>query len=578
MAAAQGLTGTLIGTVKDAQGGVLAGAVVRISSPALIGGPQTLKTDANGELRFPALSPGLYVLDIEMPGFEPLHIPDIPVGAGATIERTPVLKVAGFAESVVVERAGSRIDARDPGFGTRFGVEDLDAIPMRRFSSYDPVKTAPGISPTSPAGGNVLVSAFGSGVDQNQFLLDGTNVTAPTNGTARVDPGIDFIQELQIQSVGASVEYGNVQGAVVNVITKSGSNRFLYDASYYTQTAALTSQPVRLPILNTDRESSYEREKYRDFTTSLGGPVMRDRLWFFSGYQRLRDSDSQPGTDPELPRKYEQDKIFAKLTWRLAPGWRLVQSFHDEFWSNPETPSPTKPLDATQRVEASVPALNLGHLTHTGPANTVWDVRVGWFRFTQDISPTSGNKTIQNRIDVPGNIWSGGPQQIGTARHLRTMVKATLSHHRAAWFGADHEWRVGVQVDRGEHRAVAVIPSGVRSIYTNSVLSQTHAAGARQFGRPVRHGRRVRERRHPTRGPGHDQSRAAVRPQPRHHSGRARIRRPRAGDRTHQRRRGDGGHLEHRVAARGCGHQARHHWPNDAAGQCRQIQPGRVDR
>ena len=69
MAAAQGLTGALIGTVKDAQGGVLSGAVVRISSPALIGGPQTLTTNDNGELRFPALPPGLYVLDIEMQGF-----------------------------------------------------------------------------------------------------------------------------------------------------------------------------------------------------------------------------------------------------------------------------------------------------------------------------------------------------------------------------------------------------------------------------------------------------------------------------------------------------------------------------
>ena len=107
-----------------------------------------------------------------------------------------------------------------PGFATRFGAEDLDAIPARRFSSYDMVKTAPGISPTSPAGGNILVSALGSGVDQNQFLIDGINVTATGNGVARADPGIDFIQELQIQSVGASVEYGNVQGAVVNVITK----------------------------------------------------------------------------------------------------------------------------------------------------------------------------------------------------------------------------------------------------------------------------------------------------------------------------------------------------------------------
>ena len=470
---AQGLTGALIGTVRDEQGGVLAGAQVSVSSPALIGGLETLTTTANGQLRFPVLPPGTYVLDVKLQGFAAHHEEDIRIGAGATIERSVELKLASIAGSVVVDGSGSRIDARNPGFWTRFGAEDLDAIPMRRFSSYDPVKTAPGLSPTSPAGANVLVSAFGSGVDQNQFLLDGTNVGAPTNGTARVDPGIDFTQELQIQSVGASVEYGNVQGAVVNVITRSGSNRFQYDASYYAQFAALTSQPVRSEYDRARQlDSGYERDRYHDFTTTLGGPVMRDRLWFFSGYQRLRDSDSQPGTDPDLPRNYEQDKIFAKLTWRLAPAWQLVQSFHDELWSSPETPSPIKPLLATQLVDASVPAVNLGHLMHTASANTVWDVRVGWFRFTQDISPASGDPSIANRIDQPGPFWSGGPQLIGAAQHLRTTVKATLSHHRAGWLGADHEWRIGVEVDRGEHRAASVLPTVASFVYTGGVLTQ----------------------------------------------------------------------------------------------------------
>ncbi len=233
-------------------------------------------------------------------------------------------------------------------------------------------------------------------------------------------------------------------------------------------------------------ETGYERNRYRDFSTTLGGPVVRDRLWFFSGYQHLRDYDSQPGTDPHLPRKYEQDKIFAKLTWRLAPAWQLIQSFHDEFWSNPETPSATKPLDATQRLDASVPAMNLGHLTHTASDNTVWDVRVGRFQFTQDTSPTSGDPTIPNRVDQPENIWSGGPQQIGQVRQFRTTVKGTLSHYRAGWFGADHEWRMGGQVDRGEHRAVAVLPTGASSVYTNGVLSQrTQQQPANSGGRFV---------------------------------------------------------------------------------------------
>jgi hypothetical protein len=83
-------------------------------------------------------------------------------------------------------------------------------------------------------------------------------------------------------------------------------------------------------------KSGYERARYRDFTTNLGGPIVRDRLWFFTGYQHLRDYDSQPGTDPAFPRTYEKDKIFAKLTWKLTPGLQLLQSFHHGFWVKPE--------------------------------------------------------------------------------------------------------------------------------------------------------------------------------------------------------------------------------------------------
>src|SRR5262249_4448724 len=159
-----------------------------------------------------------------------------------------------------------------------------------------------------------------------QYLIDGTNTTCPCNGVARSELGVDFIQELQVQSAGASAEFGNLQGAVINLITRQGSARFQFDTSYYGQAAGLTSQPVRLAVDPANPESAqtgYERVRYRDFTANLGGPVARDRLWFFTGYQYLRDYDSQPGTDPAFPRTYEQDKIFGKLTWKLTPRMQL---------------------------------------------------------------------------------------------------------------------------------------------------------------------------------------------------------------------------------------------------------------
>src|SRR4029079_19576737 len=126
-----------------------------------------------------------------------------------------------------------------------------------------------------------------------------------------------------------------------------------------------------------------QRIKYPAATTDLGGPVVHERLWFFTGYQYLRDYDSQPGTDPAMPRTYEQNKIVAKLSWNLAPGWQLVQSVHDEHWVNPEQPTISRPIETTLRAHATVPAITFGQLTRTASANTLWDVRVGRFVYSQ---------------------------------------------------------------------------------------------------------------------------------------------------------------------------------------------------
>ena len=239
------------------------------------------------------------------------------------------------------------------------------------------------------------ISAFGSGTNENQFLIDGTNFTCPCSGVARAEPGVDFIQEVHVQSVGASAEYGNMQGAVINVVTRQGGERLLFDSSYYAQTQALTSRAATLPYLGASGSSSgYERTRYRDLTANLGGPVARDRLWFFAGYQYLRDHDSQPGTDPARPRRYEQNKAFAKLTWRLTPSLRLEQSLHYELGFNPERPTIVTPFEAIPRRHVSVPAITFGHLTQTLSARTVWDVRVGRFVYTQDDESPERDPTL----------------------------------------------------------------------------------------------------------------------------------------------------------------------------------------
>ena len=207
-----------------------------------------------------------------------------------------------------------------------------------------------------------------------------------------------------------------MQGGVISVVTKQGSERFVYDASYYGQAAALTSQPVTLSYLGSeDQQSGYGRARYQDFTTRLGGPAVRDRLWFFGGYQRLRDHDSQPGTDPELPRAYEMQKVFAKLTWRLAPGWQLVQSFHDEIGFDPEATDDRHSV----RGDGTDAHLGAGDDLRQSDPHDVGQYPVGCSRRpvrlrTRDNEPSTGSLTTPSRFDRVTGVTTGAPPHIGS--------------------------------------------------------------------------------------------------------------------------------------------------------------------
>jgi len=463
---AQGLTGALVGLVKDSQGGVLSGAVVRIASPALIGGELRTVSSAEGVWRFPVLPPGVYVLSVELPPrFNPSREEGILIGAGATLERTVVLGLAGVIETT----SASASVARGSGLESRFRSDVLQTIPTRRFSMFDSIRSAIGVSPTSPASGTVnTVSIFGSGVNENTFLIDGTNFTCPCQGVSRAEPIVDVIEEVHVQSMGASVEYGNLQGGVINVVTRQGSARFTSSTSYYGQAAALTAQPIELPVTRgTVTSSGYERVRYRDFTTNLGGPVVRDRLWFFGAYQHLRDYDSQPGADPAFPRTYEQDKFFGKLNWRLTPSLQLMNSFHLENWVNPTTATLAAPYETTVRMNASVPNMTFAQITHVLSDRTVWEARAGWFLQDQHNDPSSGSRTTPFVRDQITGVSSGNAATIGGPRFERLSAKAVAHRYQPHWSGGDHEFRAGTQLEVGRHQSIAVFPGGVQYVTNN---------------------------------------------------------------------------------------------------------------
>ncbi len=434
-------------------------------------GEERTSSDAKGGWRFGLLPPGKYTLTVELAPSFAAYRRDVQVGAGETLNIGIELRLAGVTESLTVE-GNPGINTRSTGLETRFGPDYIRTVPSRRFSMFDLVRSVPGVSPSSPTSGTVNgVSMFGSGVNENAFLIDGTNFTCPCQGVSRAEPILDVIQELHVQAMGASVEYGNIQGGVFNVVTKQGGARLTSETSYFTQPSSLTAQPIQLSTGN-QPASGYERERYRDLTTSLGGPLKQERVWFFGAYQYLRDYDSFAGSNPAFPRRYEQDKIFGKLTSQLTPSMQLMNSYHEEFWVNPTPPTVATPFVATQRLSASVPSMTLANFTHVLSNRTMWEARAGRFLFHQDWDPSSGDWTTPFRRDRATGISSGNAPFVGFLKLDRFTAKAVLTRYQSDWLGADHDFRVGGQFERGEHRKSQAFIGGAQYVDNNGAPFQ----------------------------------------------------------------------------------------------------------
>ena len=245
------ITGTILGTVSDDQGLVLPGATVSVASEQLPGGPRMAVTNASGQYRFPNLPPGDYTLTVELPGFGTYIEEGMQVLVGGTVERTVSLGLATVAETVTVTGETPVVDTRKSGVSTNYSSEYMENTPMRRFSFFDFTKSAPGMSATNPTSGtSSRVSAFGSGVDENKYLMDGVDFTAPVSGAAwpwpddRPDRGNG---NRFPRRVGGTREQR--QGAVFNVVTKQGTNDFTFtgDAAYFGMwDSSLTTQPIKL--------------------------------------------------------------------------------------------------------------------------------------------------------------------------------------------------------------------------------------------------------------------------------------------------------------------------------------------
>jgi hypothetical protein len=438
---AQRTTGDIRGVITDDSGAVLPGVTVTLRGPAVQGTPTTISNE-QGVYRFPNLAPGIYEIEVELAGFANKKQTGIQVSLGATQEVPVQMAVSTQQETITVVAEAPVVDSASTEITTNYNREWVENAPVRRFTFFDLINNSPGVAAATATSSRS--SSFGSATNENLYLLDGTDFTAPLSGAAWPWPNTDAIEEVQVLSLGANAEYGNVGGAVFNIVTRQGSNQFHGDTNFYWQhkdiTASNTPETVGEP---------YNRAKFIDTTTQLGGPILRDKLWFFGSFQFQEDHESQPGTPSVFPAKSNAKRYFWKLNYSINQNHRLQAQTHDDFYEIPER--------ATARTAPSAIALNSGHnpspgVLYTAVINptTVFEARYSGFYGTADTLPLNGGPKIARRFQDldTGNI-TGGISYWYEGKSFKTAFAGKATKYADNFLGAQHDFKVGVQYNSG---------------------------------------------------------------------------------------------------------------------------------
>jgi Carboxypeptidase regulatory-like domain/TonB-dependent Receptor Plug Domain len=282
---AQETTSSIQGTVTDPSGAVLPGVTVEAKR---VGGGTTFTstTDSEGRYRFPSLPPGVYMVTASLQGMESASAKNVEARLGASPKVDLQLRLSAVAETISVTAEAPLVDVTSSTVATSLRAESFEKLPRGRdFTSI--VTQAAGASNEGKAGG---ISIDGATALENRFVVDGVDTTDPQNGGTGKRVITDLVDEVQIKSAGYAAEFGGATGGVINVITKTGTNNFTGSVTGYfrdrswdgaerptlQQNAAGTAP--ELPVFPEDDVQIIEP----GFT--LGGPILRDRLWFFAGY------------------------------------------------------------------------------------------------------------------------------------------------------------------------------------------------------------------------------------------------------------------------------------------------------
>ena len=445
--------GTISGVVADSSGAVVPGVTVTLTSPVLQT-PRTMVTDGAGGYAFQSLPLGDYSASYELDGFKKVVREGLAVTAARTLTVDVTLQTGDLSETVNVVGGQPTVDVTNTNVATSIDAQALQMIPTARDVWAILQNLAPQVVLDredvggSQGGLQAVFSAFGSTWHQNTYALNGVNVTDPAaSGAAGFYYDFDSFQETQVSTAQHSAEIGT-PGVYYNIIVKSGTNTFHGGSAYYFENDSMVSDNLSQELKDQGVSIGSSINLFSDWTAQLGGPLLKDRLRFFTSWRDWRIHRDVV----DFPESENTDMFsgLGNVTYQLNQRNRLTGLYTRQTYYKPNRNASALNPPETTWIEDDVFTIYQGAYNSQIGNNAVFDARVSYSTITFPLN-LQPDVTGPNVVELSTGVNSGAASQNFDQWRTRLAIDGAVSIvKRTGRF--DHNIKAGYQYLQGPLR------------------------------------------------------------------------------------------------------------------------------
>jgi hypothetical protein len=470
-------TASIAGVVTDASGAVLPGVTVEAASPALIEKVRSVVTDGSGQYRIEQLRGGVYTVSFSLPGFSTVRREGVELSGSFAATVNAEMRVGAVEETVTVTGESPIVDIQSANRQRVISQELLDAIPTGRTPQVAAFMI-PGVnlSNVDVGGTNIInttggsLSIHGGSISDTRLLIDGITIANAegTGWSANMLPNMGSTQEVAVDYSSVSAE-SITGGLQINMIPKTGGNTFsgsLFATAVNSSfQGSNTSPELQARGLRTPNSVKYQY----DFNPGLGGPISRDKLWFYTSARFTRQNNYvgglfqnrnafditkwtyEPNEDEPAFADATEESVNLRLTWQANQANKL-SFFYDQHWRcQCNVISPTVSQESGNFIEYPISDLRSVSYTATPSSRVLVEARAGWRR--EEFAYTPNNLEDPNRLLIPvieqgglipGLLYRGGGLGNATQPYQRTLGVTIPFAASMSYVTGSHSAKFGV--------------------------------------------------------------------------------------------------------------------------------------